>query len=220
MNLALAKTLIYRQPPGAAVLEARDGSEDVALTRSRRVDLALMDVQMTGMDGLEATRLIRDEEAASGHRAPIIALTAGAPKEEKDRAIAAGMDDFLAKPIDKAKLRSALERLADRLPALSLREEETAAALEREACLEALGGDEAMLRKPAALCLETRPGQVEELKAALDRGEIAAAARAAHAINGAAQSMRLPRLAALAAGLRAGGTRSDPTTWPAASRGL
>jgi len=65
---------------------------------------------MPGMDGLEATKIIRKLEEQSGSRTPIIALTAGAFREEQERCLAAGMDDFLTKPVDKNKVESTVNK--------------------------------------------------------------------------------------------------------------
>ncbi len=72
-------------------------------------DLILMDVRMPGIDGLEATRRIRAAEQASGaRRTPIIALTANAFPEHREACLAAGMDGFLSKPLDREKLAALL----------------------------------------------------------------------------------------------------------------
>ena len=77
-------------------------------------DLVLMDIQMPVMDGLEATRRIRaweqEEGGADGPHLPIVALTAGAYATEQARCSEAGMDDFLAKPIDREQLSAVLQR--------------------------------------------------------------------------------------------------------------
>lgn len=69
-----------------------------------------MDVQMPEMDGLEATRKIREMEEKSGLHVPVVALTAGAFKEEREKCITSGMDEFMAKPIDTEKIRLLLTK--------------------------------------------------------------------------------------------------------------
>lgn len=82
-----------------------------ALNREDRPDLVLMDCQMPGMDGFEATKQIRSQEVALGLvRVPIVALTANALNGDRSRCIDAGMDDHLSKPFDTARLSEVLER--------------------------------------------------------------------------------------------------------------
>ncbi len=88
---------------------APDGESAVAATRRRSYAAILMDCQMPGIDGLEATRRIRSTESP-GQRIPILALTANAMEEDRDRCFEAGMDDHIAKPLQLAALRNALER--------------------------------------------------------------------------------------------------------------
>jgi CheY-like chemotaxis protein len=93
-------------PDGAAAFEAWRA----ARATGAPFDLVLMDVHMPASDGIEATRRIRSAEP-QGTRTPIIALTADALSEDRDACLAAGMDGFLTKPLDR-------ERLADVLAAL------------------------------------------------------------------------------------------------------
>ena len=83
----------------------------MALYRERggEFDLILMDVQMPGIDGLETTRAIREMEGGR-RRIPIVAVTARAMQGDRDRCLAAGMDDYLAKPIRPAELSALLKR--------------------------------------------------------------------------------------------------------------
>jgi CheY-like chemotaxis protein len=75
------------------------------------VDLVLMDIQMPEMDGHEATRLIREQEKATGAHLPIIALTAHAMKGDREKCLGAGMDGYLSKPVQGDQLHRALEEL-------------------------------------------------------------------------------------------------------------
>ncbi len=95
---------------GSEVVVADNGKAAVDLWASERFDLVLMDVQMPGMDGFEATAAIRARERETGAHTPIIAMTALAMAGDRERCLAAGMDGYVSKPIDRAELIAALER--------------------------------------------------------------------------------------------------------------
>ncbi|RDJ93137.1 response regulator, partial [Lacticaseibacillus rhamnosus] len=84
---------------GAQALVANNGKEALDIHTSAPVDLILMDIQMPEMDGREATRRIREQEKSTGSHVPIMALTAHAMKGDREKCIRAGMDGYLAKPI-------------------------------------------------------------------------------------------------------------------------
>ncbi len=91
---------------------AEDGRQAVAELQSHRYDLVLMDMQMPEMDGCTATRTYRQWERAAQHRpVPIVALTANAMAGDREKCLAAGMDDYLTKPIKLDELQSILERV-------------------------------------------------------------------------------------------------------------
>lgn len=102
---------------GYQVRLAQDGREALDLTAEQRFALAFMDCQMPTMDGYTATRLIREREATTdgAYRLPIVACTAHAHRGERERALAAGMDDFLAKPVRREQLVDALTRWTSEL---------------------------------------------------------------------------------------------------------
>ncbi len=97
---------------GYEVLTATNGREALSLLTHQSIDLVFMDCQMPVMNGFEATRLWRQHEAQqkSGRRVPIVAITAGMFAEDRERCLAAGMDDFLLKPVNRAALQAAGER--------------------------------------------------------------------------------------------------------------
>ena len=105
---------------GCEVEIARNGGEAVAAWERGGHDLILMDCHMTDMDGLEATRKIRGLEAVRTlPPIPIVALTASAMPEDRARCLDAGMDDYLAKPVEAGELRAALARNLSRIPGTS-----------------------------------------------------------------------------------------------------
>ncbi len=105
MNQLVAKTMLTRL--GYQVALANHGGEALAYLDKHEVDIVLMDCNMPVMDGYEASRRIR-EQSRWAHL-PIIALTANAMPDERDRCRAAGMDDYLAKPFNREDLRQRLE---------------------------------------------------------------------------------------------------------------
>jgi signal transduction histidine kinase/DNA-binding response OmpR family regulator len=103
-NMMLIKILLKKVIPGVEILEAHNGLEAVQTAQTHHIDMILMDVQMPELDGLAATRLIREMEQTTQQHVPIIALTAGALHEERQRCLASGMDDFLTKPVQPVGL--------------------------------------------------------------------------------------------------------------------
>jgi len=114
MNMLMIKSLIKQFLPGAELLEAQDGLEVLHVYQQTTPDVIFMDVQMPQMDGLEATRKIRELEQTTGRAVTIVALTAGAFKREQDLCLSAGMDEFLSKPIEPEKLKAVLENLVSK----------------------------------------------------------------------------------------------------------
>ncbi len=102
---------------GYLVDSAPDGRSAVDAVSERDYDLVLMDVQMPGMDGLGATRRIRENEGG-GRRVPIVAITAYALEEERRRCLAAGMDDFVTKPIEAESLVNTVRRWVESQPGM------------------------------------------------------------------------------------------------------
>ncbi|NFV82301.1 response regulator [Magnetospirillum aberrantis] len=210
---------------------ADDGAEAVVMVERCDYDLVLMDMQMPRVDGLAATRMIR---AVSGPKSQvtIIAMTANAMAADRDSCIAAGMDDFIAKPIDRRRLAEILERWGERLleqrnrrgappcapcaPAApcasAAAEEEPLVDQEaQEDLADALGAEEfgELLR----LYLNGVPAALDKVVQAVAAGDVPAIASSAHAVKGAAANMGFRRLAADAARLeraaKAGETAVD-----------
>jgi two-component system, sensor histidine kinase and response regulator len=111
VNQMVAEALLERR--GFDVVRAGNGLEGVEAFRRQRFDLVLMDIQMPEMDGFEALAAIRALEQVSGRRTPVVALTAHAMKEDRERCLAAGMDDYLSKPIEPARLYEIIRSVLD-----------------------------------------------------------------------------------------------------------
>lgn len=108
MNMMLIKRMVANVIPNVEIIEAPNGRKAFEIVQQRHIDLVLMDVQMPEMDGMEATQQIRNLNTEYSKNLPIVALTAGALKEEKEKAMNVGMNDFLTKPIDTSKLNKVL----------------------------------------------------------------------------------------------------------------
>ncbi|MBL8176612.1 MAG: response regulator [Bryobacterales bacterium] len=93
-----------------------DGGEAVEAWKSQPFDLILMDIQMPGIDGYEATRQIREHEQATGRHTPIIALTAHALKGDREQCLSKGMDDYVTKPVNRKRLFEAIASVASSAP--------------------------------------------------------------------------------------------------------
>jgi PAS domain S-box-containing protein len=108
-NMMLIRILLKKLIPNVEILEAGNGNEAIQLLEDHRIELILMDVQMPELDGLSATRQIRASELLTRTHLPIIALTAGALQEERERCLESGMDDFLTKPVQPDALAALLK---------------------------------------------------------------------------------------------------------------
>jgi CheY-like chemotaxis protein len=108
------------------VVVAENGKEAVRLARAELFDAILMDIQMPEMDGLEATRAIREEESSNGIHVPIIAMTAHALKGDNERFLSAGMDGYISKPFQQQELFQTLEAVKASVTAIASEGEITA----------------------------------------------------------------------------------------------
>ena len=105
-NLSVYRAIL--EHTGFEVMEARDGEAGVKQARSGQPDLILMDISLPGLDGFEATRILKTDPAT--RHIPIIALTAHALDEDRERARDVGCDGFLAKPIEPRRVVREVER--------------------------------------------------------------------------------------------------------------
>ncbi len=190
---------------GYRVDTVANGTEAVAVIRHIPYDLVLMDMQMPEMDGFEATHQIRELQSAFGPRIPIVAMTAHAMKGDRERCLAAGMDAYLAKPIQPRELAKTLELLLEpqaktlRASRPDDRSAHELAVFDREAMLERLDGDEELCREMIEIFDGDLPIQLSTLHRALHERDLQSALHRVHTIKGAAANIeaRLLRSTAL-----------------------
>ena len=188
VNRHVAGALLSRL--GCEVVVAEGGREGVQAALSGRFDVIMMDCQMPVIDGFDATRRIRAAEGR-GARTPIIALTANVLQGDRERCLAAGMDDYLTKPISGAALGAALERwigdgTSARKPTMDAPEaSERAAILDVHALdeLRSLDSDGKLLADVAAMYFVDGARLVEALRVGVRAGDVDAVFNAAHTLK-------------------------------------
>lgn len=186
---------------------AEDGRRAVELYSGANFDLILMDLQMPEMDGLQAARAIRMIEDARGGHTPIIALTAHAIHDERERCLESGMDEYLPKPVDSA----ALQRMIDRLikpgaPEHPPGEVQAAAVSE---LLKSFGNDWGFVKEVIEVFCADYPHLLSVLRSAAVSSDAPAFMRAAHSLKGVLRNFQSESAAAKAQMLEQMGLAGD-----------
>ncbi len=249
VNQKVARVVLEKL--GYRVDAVENGREAVKAWESGRYDLILMDCQMPELDGYEATREIRrleDHRRMTGtvpentkQHIPIVALTAHAMKGDDEKCRAAGMDDYLTKPIDRAKLEACLERhtsklvradlgLTGRMPALNAAlfddvepepvAVEDATPVDWPALLESMDGDEGFARELVELFIASGDDALAKIAAAIAKQDYHAVKENAHAIKGASANLRALATSELAARLEAAAKNGNKDQIPALAQAL
>ena len=192
VNRKLATTLLEKR--GHIVVVTENGQEALDALERENVDLVLMDVQMPVMDGFEAIRAIRAKERSTGAHLPIIAVTAHAMKGDRERCLEAGADEYVTKPIRLAELLAAMNRarlgVGGRVPVVTPVAASTPSnGFDIASALERLDGDRDLLEEIVRLFADGYPGNIIEIRQALEAGDAPLLHRLAHTIKGAALSV-------------------------------
>jgi CheY-like chemotaxis protein len=198
-NAQLLEQLLGRR--GHRVRLAHNGREALRLAGEEAFDLLLLDVHMPELDGFQVARAVRERERTAGGHLPIIALTARSRREDREECLAAGMDDFLAKPIQAAGLWEVMDQVLRKeegerrkeeqeksrtsdssflLPPSSLNE----GLLDPRVLLAACGGDAAILEKLCRTFRAHLPGHLRAVQDALREGDAQRLREAAHKLCG------------------------------------
>ena len=186
VNQTLASHLLEKR--GFNVTVVGDGNQALAAIERQRYDLVLMDIQMPGKDGLEATLTIRSKEAETGTHLPIIALTAHAMKGDRERCIAAGMDAYISKPIRSKELFDTIDGLlSGHTTEKSATEAPSAgdAVFNEALLLERTEGNAEVCDLLVQTFIKERPKHDAALRLALQQQNPDAVAVAAHGLKGA-----------------------------------
>ncbi|MBF0528201.1 MAG: PAS domain S-box protein [Deltaproteobacteria bacterium] len=201
-----------------------DGEEAIKALEMTPYDLVLMDVQMPGLDGLEATRQIRNPQSqVRNHDIPIIAVTAHAMQGDLEKCLEAGMNDYISKPIAPQALVDAIEKwlwknkkitgminekdlVSTEFPA---RDQCYPAIFDQKSLLDQVMGDHELARDLIKTFLDDTPDRIETLKKCIDNGDLSGAVIQAHSIKGAAASLSFGTLQDISLKMELAGRKGD-----------
>jgi CheY-like chemotaxis protein/HPt (histidine-containing phosphotransfer) domain-containing protein len=194
VNQKLAVWILEKR--GHSVTVAANGQEALDALAKEQFDVVLMDVQMPEMNGLEATRIIRQNEQTTGRHLPIIAMTALAMKGDRERCLEAGMDEYVAKPIQPDQIFQTLDRLLRVGPDHSETRSDNLIAITNSAILDPafdeaellsrVKGSKELLEQLIAIFQEECPPLLIEIGAAIDHSDAKLVNRLSHKIKGSA----------------------------------
>lgn len=187
----------FLENAGATVCVAQNGKEAIDLLAHDRFDCVLMDIQMPVLDGFETTRLIRADPALAGM--PVIAMTANASEEDRERCLAAGMNDFIGKPFRPDAFYAVIAKWLARQPQQTPASGAPAASVAKEAwagdpeiidftvLAELVGGDKPKMREFARKFLASARQDMTEVEAALERKDLAVLCTLGHHLKSPAR---------------------------------
>jgi len=202
LNVRVASRLLERA--GMSVTVATDGKQALA-SLDPRPDLILMDVQMPEMDGLDATKILRERERETGDHIPVIAMTANARPSDRDECIAAGMDGYVSKPITIQTLLAEIDEVLSMVvPTTPVSD-----AIDIPATLDRLDGDRELLVDAAAAFVEDAGNVLQGIRQAVADGDGNGIARAAHTLIGSAGTFGADSLVASSRQLEAVGRSGE-----------
>ncbi|TWU48570.1 Signal transduction histidine-protein kinase BarA [Rubripirellula tenax] len=205
---------------GHRVVLAVDGLEAVAAVEREPFDLILMDIQMPNMNGVEATKAIRDGESRTDQHRMIVAMTANAMKGDRERLLGEGMDDYISKPFDPNDLRRVIEKspvgaltpraaVSETVAAAPKRAdvskprsgspsvaETTTSQLDWARLVQRTAGKESLARELAGVYLEESQTLIEQMRTAIESGDTKLLSRAAHTLKGASSYFGVPDIIA------------------------
>jgi PAS domain S-box-containing protein len=216
VNQRLAARLLERE--GHSVTIAGSGQEAVDLFEQRPFDLILMDVQMPGLDGLQATARIRQKERATGGHVPIAAMTAQAAESDRLRCLESGMDAYVTKPVHVPALLKMIESVGAGENSMNAKLAQEGASvraqlqqLDESLALSRVGGDVELLKEVIELFLDDYPSTVEKIKNAVAASDASSLEHHAHSLKGSVSTFGAGRAFEAAFELEKQGRAGDLT---------
>jgi CheY-like chemotaxis protein/HPt (histidine-containing phosphotransfer) domain-containing protein/anti-sigma regulatory factor (Ser/Thr protein kinase) len=213
VNRKLVTTLLRKRGHLVSAVEnGREAVEAIDTSANAPFDLVLMDIQMPEMSGFEAAHAVREREKGSDRRLPLIALTAHAMQGDRERCLAAGMDGYLAKPIDVEELIATVERFGGSEPpppAAQRTAQVTDLVFDQRAALEYSGGDRGLLEEVIGIFRADSPRALRRIDRALKQRDGEALRLAAHGLKGAIATIGAPAGRQAAAALEQAGRAGD-----------
>jgi PAS domain S-box-containing protein len=206
---------------GADAEVASNGEAAIQALSTTRYDLVLMDAQMPVMDGLEATRRIRSgQSAALDPSVPIVAMTAHVRDEDRQRCLAVGMNDYVAKPVRREALAAALHRQlspaeVETSEAMGTRTREPGGDFDREGLRERLLFDSSLIAEVCGAFLEETPWLIREISESVAERDRENLRLHAHSLKGSAYTLGGNALGNLASSME---TLASEVDWPEAER--
>jgi two-component system, sensor histidine kinase and response regulator len=179
--------------------------EATRLAQQGNFDMALMDFEMPEMNGLEATRVIRGREKETHRHLPIVAMTAYAMKQDRDKCLEAGMDGYLTKPVSPEHLYNAIKGI---MPLNTKSADQP--AVDIDSALKTVGGDADILKEVLQVFLqEDTPRLLKNINGDIERQDGKALKAEAHGMKGASAAMGGKAIAAAAARLETAALNGD-----------
>ncbi len=185
---------------GHSVRVVENGEKALHALQEGEFDVVMMDIQMPVMDGFKATMAIRKQEELTGRHIPIIAMTAYAMSGDRERCLAAGMDDYVSKPINEASVAKACSLIhkfnrASVDPAVSHQSQQSTEAVPEQqvfdfpAALKRFEGDDGFVNEICELILNSIPDLITSLKSAVAKQDCESAGKAVHTIKGSVSNL-------------------------------
>jgi CheY-like chemotaxis protein len=201
VNQKLAMRILEKR--GHHVVAVSNGREAIDTYEKEHFDLVLMDVQMPEVDGFEATQRIRQIEKRKGGHIPIVAMTAHAMKGDREKCLAAGMDEYVPKPIKTQELHNVIENLAlksvdqDKSGERSLDSQNddgpTKDIFDLNQALQVVDGDKKLLKEITVMFLEELKVNLEGIVQAIRKKDADALEKAAHSLKGSVGNLGAKR---------------------------